>query len=249
MKKSVIYFLFIGTILISTIFFSFDLQVDANDILRKVDEKLMPPSFESYRKLINEDPDGSRKEFILYSVKKGDDKVAGLFLSPASEKGRATLRIGDNMWLYIPNVGRPIRITSIQSVTGGVFNNSDILRLDFSSEYEAQLMEETESVYLLDLKAKSNNVAYDKLKMWVDKKQVMVTKVEAYTVSGTLIKVLQFKETKDFGNGIIRPAVIETTSPLQKGYRSIMIFSEIKPRTFSNEVFSLDFLPRLEELR
>jgi len=237
------------TIILSVFFLSFKQQIDANDILKKVDEKLMPPSFESYRKLINEEPDGSKKEFILYTIKKGDDKVAALFLSPASEKGRATLRLGDNMWLYIPNVGRPIRITSVQSVTGGVFNNSDILRLDFSSEYNASLLEDTESEYILDLKAKTNSVAYDRLKMWVDKNMVMVTKVEANTASGTLIKVLEFKEIKDFGNGLTRPAVIETTSPLQKGYKSIMIFSGVQPRTFSDEVFTLDFLPRLGELR
>ena len=83
---------------------------------KKVDENLTPVSYESYRKLINEEPDGSKKEFIFFTVKKGKDKVAMLYISPASEKGRATLRLGDNMWLYIPNVGRPIRITSMQSV-------------------------------------------------------------------------------------------------------------------------------------
>ena len=237
------------TVILSASFLSFKPPVDANDILKKIDEKLMPPSFESYRKLINEEPDGNKKEFILYTVKKDNDKVAALFLSPASEKGRATLRLGDNMWLYIPNVGRAIRITSIQSITGGVFNNSDILRLEFSSEYDAGLSDETDSVYILDLKAKTNSVAYDKLKMWVDKNSIMVTKVEAYTSSGTLIKVLNFIEMKDFGNGLIRPAVIETTSPLQKGYKSIMIYSSVKPKTLSDEVFTLDFLSRLGEIR
>ena len=249
MKKIRSFYIFPFVVILAGLFLSFTYQTDANNLLKKVDEKLMPPSFESYRKLINEEPDGSKKEFILYTVKKGDDKVAALFLSPASEKGRATLRLGDNMWLYIPNVGRPIRITSVQSVTGGVFNNSDILRLDFSSEYDAKISEETESTYILDLKAKTGSVAYDKLKMWIDKKLTMVTKVEAYAASGTLIKVLHFKQIKDFGNGIVRPAVIETTSPLQKGYKSVMIFSGLKPKTFSDEIFTLDFIPRLGELR
>ena len=74
----------------------------ANKILKKVDENLMPESFESYRKLVNEEPDGSKKEFIFFSVKKGKDKVAMLYISPASEKGRATLRLGDNMCYIFP---------------------------------------------------------------------------------------------------------------------------------------------------
>ena len=220
-----------------------------NEILKKADENLMPESFESYRKLINEEPDGSKKEFIFFTVKKGKDKVAMLYISPASEKGRATLRLGDNMWLYIPNVGRPIRITSMQSVIGGVFNNSDIMRLDYSVEYEATILEQTPSEYVLDLKAKTRIVAYDKLKMWVDKKNIMVKKVECYAASGTLIKTLEFKNVKNFGDGIMRPAVIETSSPLYRGYRSLMIYSSMKHRKLPDEIFTLEYLSRLGELR
>lgn len=222
---------------------------DANEILKKADEKLLPESFESYRKLINEEPDGSKKEFIFYSVKKGKDSVAMLYLSPASDKGRATLRKGDNMWLYIPNIGRPIRITSLQSVVGGVFNNSDIMRLDYSVEYEATFNEKTDTQYILDLKAKTNSVAYDKLKMWIERKSLLVQKVECYAASGTLIKTLEFKEIKDFGNGLVRPAMIETTSPLYKGFRSVLIYSKLKLRKFPDEVFTLDYISRLRELR
>ncbi len=89
-----------------------------------------------YRKIINIEPDG-KKEFVLWFLKKDMDKIVTLFVSPASEEGRATLRLGDNMWLYIPNVGKPIRITSMQSVVGGVFNNADIMRLDYHVEYDA----------------------------------------------------------------------------------------------------------------
>jgi len=106
--------------------------VDGARLLEQVDRNLSPESYESYRKIINVEPDGRRKEFTYYTVKKGREKVAGLFIAPASEKGRTTLRLGDNMWLYIPNVGKPVRITSLQSVVGGVFNNSDILSLDYA---------------------------------------------------------------------------------------------------------------------
>ena len=68
--------------------------VDGGELLRKVDRNLAPPSYEMYRKLINIEPDGSKKEFVLFTVKKGKDSVAALFLSPASERGRGTLRVG-----------------------------------------------------------------------------------------------------------------------------------------------------------
>jgi hypothetical protein len=153
------------------------------------------------------------------------------------------------MWLYIPNVGKPLRITSLQSIVGGVFNNADILRLDYSVEYNVSNMEELSGQYLLNLKAKTDTVAYERLKMWVDQKAMVPVKIEAYASSGLLIKTLHFKEIKDFGDGIVRPSVVETDSPLHKGYKSIFIFGKIKKRKIPDESFTLDYLSRIEELR
>ena len=223
--------------------------VDGNELLKQVDRNLAPESYELYRKLINIEPDGKRKEFVLFTVKKGLDKIAGIFISPASEKGRSTLRLGENMWLYIPNVGKPIRVTSLQSVVGGVFNNSDILRLDYSVEYTATRVEDLEKDYLLHLKAKTKTVAYDQLKMWVNKEKVTPTRIECLTEASMLIKTIYFKEIKDFGDGIVRPAVVETDSPLYKGYKSVMLFANIKKRELADEVFTLTYMPNMDSLR
>ena len=223
--------------------------LDGNEMLKKVDRNLNPESYEMYRKLMDIEPDGSKKEFVMYSVKKGKEKMASVFLSPASEKGRSTLRIGENMWLYIPNVGKPIRITSLQSVTGGVFNNSDIMRLDYSAEYNCEKVEATDKGHILHLKAKTNTVAYDRIKMWVYGKRLLPDKTECFASSGMLIKTLYFKNVKDFGGGIVRPAVIETDSPLYKGYKSIMIFAKMKAKDLPDEVFTLNYMSKVESLR
>ncbi len=223
-------------------------SLDGTEILKKVDANLQPESFESYRKLINIEPSGVRREFLLYTLKKGNDKIVSLFLSPASEKGRATLRLGDNMWLYIPNVGKPVRITSLQSVVGGVFNNADIMRLDYHVEYDVQKIDEEKSEYVLDLKAKTSAVAYDKLKMWVDKNTIVPTKVECYAATGLLIKTLYFKERKSF-EGILRPSIVETDSPLYKGYQSIIAYANVKKKSVADEVFTLEFLAKIETIR
>jgi outer membrane lipoprotein-sorting protein len=212
--------------------------LDGEAILKQVDRKLNPESYEMYRKLV-----------VLFTVKKGRDKMVALFLDPPSDKGRATLRLGDNMWLYIPNVGKPIRITSLQSVVGGVFNNADILNLDYSVEYAVEKAAEEGKVYLLELKARSGAVAYDRLKMRVDRASLTPTEIEAYAASGLLIKTLRFKDMKDFGGGLRRPATMETDSPLHKDYKSVMLYGSIKARTLSDEIFTLDYLPRAGELR
>ena len=218
-------------------------------ILEQVDRNLEPGDLEMYRKIINVEPNGRKKEFVLWFLKKDKDKIVTLFVSPASEAGRATLRLGDNMWLYIPDVGKPIRITSMQSVVGGVFNNADIMRLDYSVEYDVAGLAEEGDQYLLDLKARTGAVAYDRLKMWVLKKELVPTQIECYAATGMLIKTLHLKEVKDIGDGAVRPAVTETDSPLYKGYQSVMISANLKLRSLADEVFTLNYLPRVKDLR
>jgi len=223
--------------------------LEANELLEKIDRNLQPTSSESYKKLVNIEPDGSKKTFLLYQAKKGKEKMVSLFLEPESEKGRATLRLGDNMWLYIPNVGKPIRIASMQSVVGGVFNNSDIMRLDFSAEYKVTGQKENNNEYILTLKAKNDTVAYDKLIMTADKKSLTPKKVVCYASTGMLIKTLTYKDIKKFAPGIVRPAVVETVSPFYKGYKSIMVYGKITPKNFANEVFTLDNISKVGTLR
>ena len=223
--------------------------LDGTAILEQVDRKMQPESYEMYRKLINIEPDGSKKEYILYTAKKDRDKMIALFLSPASETGRSTLRLGENMWLYIPNVGKPIRITSLQSVIGGVFNNSDILSLDYSVEYTVTTITEQGERYLLELKARNGTVAYDGMKMEVDKTTLLPMVIECYAASGMLIKTLRYDKIEDFGNGIVRPSVLETDSPLYKGYKSVMVFAKLQEKEFKDEVFTLNYLPKVDELR
>ncbi len=221
----------------------------SGNILEEIDRNLTPVSAQMYKKLINIEPDGSKKEFLIFQAKKDRDKMVSLFLEPDSEKGRATLRLGENMWLYIPNVGRPLRITSMQSVVGGVFNNADIMRLDFTTEYDVSRQEKSEEGYTLDLKAKNDTVSYDRLVMKVDGKSMTPTSIECYTSTGMLIKTLYYKKLKDFGDKIVRPAVVETVSPMYKGYKSIMIYGKITPKSFADEAFTLDNLSKASDLR
>jgi outer membrane lipoprotein-sorting protein len=240
---------FPGLLLLCLLPFSLFAEQDATALLRKIDRNLEPDSYEMYRKLINIEPDGKQKEFVLFMVRKGNEKVAGVFLSPPSDKDRAMLRLGDNMWLYIPNVGKPVRITSLQSATGGVFNNADILRIDFGAEYNVEQLQDTLGQYLFSLKAKTNSVAYDRLCLWADKKALLPTTIECRTEANMLIKTLHFKETKDFGGGILRPSVIETDSPLYKGYKSVMIYAKIKRRPLKDEFFTVNYMSKVKELR
>ncbi|MEA1920668.1 MAG: outer membrane lipoprotein-sorting protein, partial [Campylobacterota bacterium] len=73
--------------------------------------------------------------------------------------------------------------------------------------------------------------------------------IECYTSTQMLIKTLYYKKLKDFGDGIVRPSVVETSSPLYKGYKSIMIYGKIVSKHFEDEAFTLDKLSKASDLR
>ena len=91
--------------------------------------------------------------------------------------------------------------------------------------------------------------SYDGKDIVLDKEKRNVQRIDCKTETGMLIKTLLFKDIKDFGNGVIRPSVIETQSDLYKGYKSVMIFAKIKPREFKDEFFTLAFMSKIESLR
>jgi hypothetical protein len=231
--------LFIVTCVIINAFSS---DARAVRLLKQVDNNLDFGSSISFRKLINIEPSGNKKEFILKSFKKDRTKRSSIFLSPASDKDRVTLRIGDDIWLYIPSAGRPVRVPSLQSVTGGVFNNSDLHRLDYSEEYTPKVLKENAITLDLYLKAKNSLVAYDHLIMTIRKAHPLPLKIECYSSTNILIKVLHFKNMRNFGNGLVRHSVTETTSPLQPGYRSIMITGKIFPARLPADMFTQNYM-------
>ncbi|MCG6536674.1 MAG: outer membrane lipoprotein-sorting protein, partial [Syntrophales bacterium LBB04] len=81
-----------------------------------------------------------------------------------------------------------------------------------------------------------------------DRQRVLPAKIECLTEANMLIKTLYFKDIKEFGGGIVRPATIETDSPLYKDYKSVMLFAKIQNRPFQDEVFTLTFMPNMESL-
>jgi len=75
------------------------------------------------------------------------------------------------------------------------------------------------------------------------------TSIECYAASGMLIKTLYYKDIKDFGDGLMRPSVLETDSPLYKGYKSVMVYAKIQKKELADEVFTLNYLSKVDELR
>jgi outer membrane lipoprotein-sorting protein len=145
------------------------------------------------------------------------------FLEPAREKGKKILLVKDNMWLFVPSVSKPLRLSAKDSFMGTSFSNRDLMDYDLKNDYKAKILQETEKYYKLELTATNKNVAYPKVIIEVEKQHVLPTKEELYTLSGDLIKIIEFSELKNFSSKT-RPSIIKVVDMLnQKNYTKVVL--------------------------
>ena len=79
---------------------------------------------------------GKSDEEQLYEVsQKGTDKTYVEFMSPR-EKGQHLLMLGDDMWVYLPDTSRPVRITPLERLSGDA-SNGDVARTNYAVDYTA----------------------------------------------------------------------------------------------------------------
>ncbi len=123
------------------------------------------PSFVVHVKITDYES-GKPDEQHLYDVsQKGADKTYVEFMSPR-EKGEHLLMLGDDMWVYLPDVSRPVRITPLERLSGDA-SNGDVARTNYAADY-APIYLRTEKAgtvecYVLELTARRKGATYQRI--------------------------------------------------------------------------------------
>jgi outer membrane lipoprotein-sorting protein len=190
------------------------------------------------------------KEMLLYGI--GQEKSYIIFSSPARDKNTAMLRLGDNMWLYLPSAEKSVKISGHmlrQSFMGSDFSYGDTTeRLKLLEKYDATLTGTEKAgdddAFVLRLKAKKEDAAYYERKLWVDRQRYIVIKQEMYAKSGKLLKVMTVSENEKIGSRYY-PTKIRMEDKLKKNTYSEMIFSNIRlDETIPESVFTFKNLEK-----
>lgn len=218
----------------------------ADALLRRYDEVMGPKTFAAEAVMIAHRQDGSTRTYEMEILKSGDEKLRATFLAPSSAKGQEMLRNGDNLWLYMPNLKRAVRVASRDSFMGGDFNNADVLRVSYVADYTPTLVETTSDAHVLELKAKRSEVAYDRIKLWMTQDaKAQPLRAEYYAKSGKLLRSAEFFDVKDFGDGYARPSRIVMKNEVSKQRWSEMVWKSVTLKDdISAQRFTLDDLGR-----
>lgn len=200
----------------------------ADELLKRYDQVMSPKTFDGLLLMVAHRQDDTTRTYKFRALKSEDDKIRTWFYEPAAAKGQEMLRVGDNMWVYMPNLKRALRLASRDSFQGGDFNNGDVLRVNYVADYAAKLLSSADNKeWLLDLTAKTKEAAYDHIKLWMTKDRQQPTRAEYYAASGKLLRSAKFEDVKNF-HGHERPAHITMRNELATKRYSEMTMLDLK---------------------
>jgi outer membrane lipoprotein-sorting protein len=222
---------------------------DAQEILRRADEVRFPQEGFEVVVSISSTEDGRPTEGrTLKVLSKGNENTIVLTVEPASERGQILLMKERDLWMFLPRVSQPVRLSLAQRLTGQVANG-DIARANFAGDYTPSLAGterlDGESLYVLDLAAVDRKVAYQRVRYWVRQKDYRPYKAEFYSVSGRLLKSCLYQDYRMLGSKI-RPARLVMTDALSKGTESTLVYSALKLRELPDRIFTKEYLRRLD---
>lgn len=203
---------------------------EVHALVERVDRNSAPAQYESDLALRNYGPGGSMTEQQAHVFRKGD-RVLIAITAPAIQRGQAIIRNKDDMWMYLPNSGKVLRIGAREQSMGGEASNTDLLRVDLAKDYSG-VSEGDESIEgvpccKLELRANDRTIAYDRVLYWVRKESELPVKKEFYSLSGRLLKTMYFKDLKSY-QGRTRPSFMLIQNEKNRLYKTEIILVDMR---------------------
>lgn len=221
----------------------------ANQILKRADEVRFPDiGFEVNIRIRTIQGGTLKEERSLRVLSKGNSNTLVMTTEPASERGQILLMKDRDLWLFLPSVSQPVRLSLAQRLLGQV-SYGDIARANFSGDYTPQLTAterlEGDELYVLELKAIDKGVTYQRVRYWVRKANYWPYRAEFYSLSGRLLKTCAYDGFREL-SGQVRPTRLVMTDALRQGEQSILEYGAMRLRDLPDRVFTKEYLRRLE---
>lgn len=220
------------------IIFSLSLMISslvlAEDLLQEIDKYRNPSDAYSMSVRIVSSREKEPASFLVYL--KGNNKTLIKVLGPKKTLGRNMLMIGENMWVYVPNIRRSVRISLNQKLTGEAANG-DISRMRWSGDYSHKIEKKDAKQWELLLEATKQGLTYSKIRVWVDAKDKRPLKAEFLTLSGKTIKTATYEDYK-LVLGMVRPSKIHIVDNLRKDQFSDIFLDKMENKNFPDSMFT-----------
>ena len=199
--------------------------------------------------IVSEKP-GEKQSVTQVRVFRRDTKkqFTILIMLPEVNKGQGYLREDDNVWFYDPTSRKFSHSSVKENLQNTEAKNSDFTVSSLVDDYTVQKISEGTigkyPVWILDLKAKTNEVSYERIMLYVRKDQTMTLKREDYSVNGRLMRTTLYPKYVAL-DGKLLPSQILIVDEINKGEKSQITMAEQSVETLPDKVFTKAFLEQV----
>ncbi len=209
-------------------------DVTAKDIIDKANELIRGKTSVSEMEMVISRPKWERKlRFKAWS--KGIDYSLIYVTYPIKEKGQVFLKRNKDMWNYMPNIEKMIKIPPsmmMQSWMGSDLTNDDLVKgASIVEDYKHTIIREEEmdgyKCWVIELVPKEDAVVvWGKIISWVSQNGYMTLKNEYYDEDEYLINTERLSKIKDVGDRIM-PTYFEVIPEGKEGHKTTMEFTKV----------------------
>jgi outer membrane lipoprotein-sorting protein len=174
------------------------------------------------------------RQLTLKSWSKGTDKTLIVIEAPAKEKGTATLKVGQDIWNYLPKVDRTIKIPSSMmggSWMGSDFTNDDLVKehrmaVDYDSRFTSSSTTPKDVIEITCTPKPNAPVVWGKMVVRVRRADLVPLGVTYYKENGAEARRLTFTDVKEI-DGRKLPMTM-TMIPVDKpGHSTVVTYREL----------------------
>lgn len=210
-------------------------ELTAKDIIDKADKKNRGESSVGLMSMTIVRPSWERT-IEMKNWSKGDDNFMIYITAPAKEKGQVFLKVGKEMWNYVPTISRMIKIPPsmmMQSWMGSDFTNDDLVKqssivVDYNhSRLDDEIVREQDCYVIELIPLPDAPVVWGKIISWVTKDGFNLWKSEYYDEDGYIQNIENGYDIKNMGDRII-PTRFEMIPTDEEGKKTIMVILEVK---------------------
>ncbi len=193
------------------------------------------------------DKESETRKYRILS--KGNENTVVITTEPASEKGQILLMKNHDLWVFLPSISQPVRLSLNQRLTGEV-SNGDLARANFGGDYTPKLLRDETidgvDYHILELDAVDRGVTYHRVLYWVRKSDYRPYKAEFYSLSNRLLKTCKYENYQKMA-GQMRPTRLVMEDALKQNERSVLDYSNMRLRDLPDKVFTKEYLKKLEQ--
>ncbi|SMO51854.1 outer membrane lipoprotein-sorting protein [Fodinibius sediminis] len=196
-----------------------------------------------------------KRSIAMKAWSMGEDYSLILVTAPARDKGSAYLKRGNEIWNWLPNINRTIKLPPSmmsQSWMGSDFSNNDLVReASIVVDYNHTLLGDTTisgyDTHKIQLEPRATApVVWEKVILFVTKDEFLQLRAEFYDENGKLVRLMEGSEIREMG-GRMLPSRMEMTPVEEKDKKTIIVYNSIEFNiNISERFFSIQNMKRLQ---